>query len=278
MAFRGNLLPRSLIDLLPFAFLITIIPITYWFEIWVALPGLYSFQTDTSTYCILFTIGHFLLLNIVGNLLGVVMTDTSIRGRTMPSVGSPSAEGYCQSCATATPPRSYHCPTCNICILRRDHHCLFTACCIGHYNYRYFLMFLFHMFFATAFCLPYNVMFLWEFCTWANSIAVAKVLFPFLMFLYGPNFSGEQGYLLVCAVSFGGMLFIGLWFYFHLRLAMSGRLVHELRYNISLYDRGLTENMKEVLGERWYLVWISPFIKSPPTSDGIHFKAKHHAS
>lgn len=278
MPVRKNWLPKSILDLLPFCFLIVIVPVTYWFEIWVVLPGLFPLATYPIKYCSLFAFGHFLLINVLGNLLGVVITDTSIRGRMMPSITSPEATGFCDICKTVVPPRSYHCPSCRICILRRDHHCMFTACCIGNFNYRYFLMFLLHLFVSTAFCLPFNIAFLWDYVTFGNSFAIIKVLFPMVMLFWGMGFNQEQGYLLICVVSLAGMFFVGLWFYFHLRLALRGRLVHEIRKNISIYDKGMKANLRDILGEKWFLVWLSPFIRSPPLSDGVHFETKLHAT
>jgi len=276
MKIRKRFLPNSLMDILPFVFLLCIIPLTYWFEIFVTLPGLFPTDTHPKTHYLLFVFGHFLLFNIVGNLLGVILVDSSIGDRKMPTLESEFAAGYCDICESVVPPRSYHCGACKICILRRDHHCLFTGCCIGLFNYRYFITFLFYMFLGTVFCLPFNVIFLWSSLTLENLIAVTRVILPVLMIFYGLTFNEQQGYLVICAVSIAGMLIIGLWFYFHLRLVLRGKLVHELRKNINLYDQGTKENLKQVLGEKWYLVWLSPFLKSEIKCDGINFKKKDH--
>jgi len=48
------------------------------------------------------------------------------------------------SAATAPykPPRSHHCRVCGVCRLRMDHHCHFAAACVGHRNYRAYLLLL----------------------------------------------------------------------------------------------------------------------------------------
>lgn len=38
------------------------------------------------------------------------------------------------------------------------------------------------------------------------------------------------------------------------------------------YDHGWKKNIKNFLGERWHLVWLSPWIQSRLPGDGINFK------
>jgi len=88
-----------------------------------------------------------------------------------PSSHAPSQDGmqrFCQKCQAFKPPRSHHCRVCQRCVLRMvslstlvtlgtldtldslgrcvlrmDHHCPYTNNCVGHNNYRTFLVFLF---------------------------------------------------------------------------------------------------------------------------------------
>lgn len=52
------------------------------------------------------------------------------------------AQRFCQKCQNYKPPRSHHCRVCQRCVLRMDHHCPWTNNCVGHRNYRTFLVFL----------------------------------------------------------------------------------------------------------------------------------------
>ncbi|KAG7452276.1 zf-DHHC-domain-containing protein [Guyanagaster necrorhizus] len=52
---------------------------------------------------------------------------------------------YCRMCEKYKPPRTHHCRQCNRCILRMDHHCPWVNNCVGHFNYGYFIRFLFYV-------------------------------------------------------------------------------------------------------------------------------------
>lgn len=93
------------------------------------------------------------------------------------------------------------------------------------------------------------------------------------IFVFGFDASIEQFYLMMYVVIVVGMLFTGALGMYHFNLICNGTTAAEREKNIRVYDLGWKENLREVFGERWYLVWIFPYVKSPLPSDGVSWIA-----
>lgn len=52
----------------------------------------------------------------------------------------------CSKCLILKPNRCHHCSNCGQCILKFDHHCPWVNNCVGFYNYKFFLLFIFYGF------------------------------------------------------------------------------------------------------------------------------------
>jgi palmitoyltransferase ZDHHC2/15/20 len=65
------------------------------------------------------------------------------------TVSSSGDARYCKKCHCAKPDRTHHCSTCKRCVLKMDHHCPWLATCLGHRNYKAFVLFLVY---TTLFC------------------------------------------------------------------------------------------------------------------------------
>lgn len=153
---KNGLFPKQLSDVGAFTFVVCMIPTTYIYEVHVVLPALYN--TSPISYIIHMVIGAFLLLNLVGNFLGLWLTDTStryvvlpssihvskkyclvrlLRVRFLPFLFQNNKWKLCAACEAVTPPRAWHCTVCNVCVLKREHHCMFVGYCVGHKNHRF---------------------------------------------------------------------------------------------------------------------------------------------
>ncbi|GJJ72342.1 hypothetical protein EMPS_04699 [Entomortierella parvispora] len=59
----------------------------------------------------------------------------------------------CRQCHLPKPERTHHCSICKKCILKYDHHCPWINNCVGHFNHRYFVMFLTYLTMACVYFL-----------------------------------------------------------------------------------------------------------------------------
>ena len=64
----------------------TVKTVVYSFQVTVVVPSIFSSDSDWASYAFHMCVGAFFLLNLVGNYLGLWLTDTSTRFIVLPSV------------------------------------------------------------------------------------------------------------------------------------------------------------------------------------------------
>ncbi|KAK0089536.1 hypothetical protein PV325_006869 [Microctonus aethiopoides] len=269
MIVRKRIWPKTISDGLSMGFILIIVPLIYWFELWVVLPELY--EVDSLWYFIHFIFGNFLMINIVGNFTYTILSDTSIRHLILSIKNAKIKNGwrFCSSCEAVAPPRSWHCQICNTCILKRDHHCIFTGCCIGHNNHRYFLMFILYLFIATTYSFFYNNYYIWNKINFEFPLSIVKIIFPLAIFVFGFDDSWEQFYLMLYIVSVVGMCFTGALCIYHFHLMITGSVAYERNHGNHKYNLGWRHNIEDALGKRWFITWLFPYINSQLVNDGL---------
>lgn len=81
LPFRDRVLPKILSELVALGFVFFIIPAIYIFELAVVLPAVYDGKKEFDKFWFYFhsTCGTYVMFNVVGNLIGVILVDTSAK-------------------------------------------------------------------------------------------------------------------------------------------------------------------------------------------------------
>ncbi|ORZ16093.1 DHHC palmitoyltransferase-domain-containing protein [Lobosporangium transversale] len=183
----------------------------------------------------------------------------------------------CKRCLLPKPERTHHCSVCKRCVLKYDHHCPWIHNCVGHFNHRFFLMFLTYLSIA---CIYYVIMGAGPFMlaadmdsnnTWPYWLDRSIVAF---------------GEVLAVAIGFavGGM---ACW---HWYLALTAQTTLE-QYNNSymkkickkrgesfsnMYDFGIVGNFQDLfnIGPRGHYPWYTALLPLPipPIGNGKRFE------
>lgn len=290
-------------------FLLAIIPVLYCVDVFHILPHFH--QPHSLLYCVHVIPLTFVAFNLLANFVAVVLIDSSVVGRLLvlpehaskgiyttnrsgnsrqirfsERAGRPcivqtrndrfvvvffvdDGTVYCNVCQCAAPPRSWHCDVCDVCILTRDHHCVFSTTCVGHYNRRYFLWFLLYQSVAGF----YEIALVGFYVRGNIPIRFSDltVLVPIYNIVSGVRLTVGQIVIVLLAFSLVAVTMSMLLFIYHFDKVRKGLLCHEKH---DKYNFGFNQNLKTVFGEKWYITWISPFVKSELPRNGLDWQ-KH---
>ncbi|CAK0838910.1 unnamed protein product [Prorocentrum cordatum] len=169
---------------------------------------------------------------------------------------------HCKWCGKYKPDRCHHCRVCKTCILKMDHHCPWIYNCVGMKNYKHFFLLLLYTVLDTQ-------LILW---TMAESVkrCIDEPSTPFVT-MFTTFFGWTLNlFLTVLLTAFFG---------FHIWLMLkamttiefcekSGAKDSNRRYASSVYDLGLSGNVRAVLGDN-VLLWLLPC--GGKQGDGLHF-------
>jgi len=264
---KKKLLPGQLSDVGAFLFVCFMIPFTFLWEIFYVTPDLY--KDEEESWWIHVFIGTFMFVNITGNFLGLWLVDTSTRHIMVPSKKVGENWHFCATCEAVSPPRSWHCNICNTCILKREHHCMFAGYCVGHFNHRFFLLFLGWLWLGVLYCIFFNTMYLLRLDGVFNLYALLKFIFPLIMIMTGVDMSMAQVAIFFWSVHVAAFLLVSVLLVYHLHLIYNGCTTFESNRRIKAYNLGWQQNFIEVLGKRWVLALVWPFGKSKLPHNGV---------
>ncbi|KAI6243826.1 Palmitoyltransferase [Aphelenchoides fujianensis] len=231
-------------DIISITCISVLLPLGYLIQVFYVLSFFWETFSDS---------WYLRALNVYLNIFMLIRVGANGRSAPLPTVMKAGFR-YCHSCHLNAPPRAYHCPVCDKCIFRRDHHCSFAATCVGHFNQRVAAIVNLWLVLAIAVC--------WNWSFVALSLPRFQGLQLWQMFM--PHVALLAGFLTLGQ-------FLSVLFFMSSFFRPPTRM--EYLMDIFAYNNGLWENVRQALGTRWPLVFVSPFIPSPLPSDGISFKA-----
>jgi len=188
---------------------------------------------------------------------------------------------WCGICSVWKAPRAHHCSECDKCVLRMDHHCVWINNCVGYYNHKHFYLFLVNLLMTSIHHLlsyAYRTYFLFselrkkkiDNSELAERSALAvQILVMALMFI----------------ITIPTLLGVGALFSYQTGLIASNMTcIEDLqteserrrlgRAYRNVYDRGLIQNFRDILGSRMFC-WYFP---TRMEGDGLHFKTIKNAA
>lgn len=277
-SFSENLrkrLPKTPTDWFSFCFLLSGTHGVLLFELFVVLPFLYQDVVGfSSMYYFHIMMAVFIYINTIGNIVMVMTTETGTRGLILPVVLKPDWR-FCSVCECNAPPRSYHCHTCRVCVLRRDHHCVFTGCCIGHKNQRYFVTMVFYFWMAALYATVMNVDLIYHLFGEISLKVVFVMFLPILAWLFQVVEAVTMTMAFMISLCLIVCLLTTALLGYHLLNIANGQTVFEKSHKIKDYDLGLVNNLMVVFGKNWTYCWLFPWIPSPLMGNGLEFSKKN---
>lgn len=180
----------------------------------------------------------------------------------------------CKHCNLPKPERTHHCSVCKRCVLKYDHHCPWIHNCVGHFNHRYFVLFMTYLFIA---CLYYVSMGVGPFLLLADEEA------PWPYWLDKSLVAFSMVVATVIGIAVGGM---AGWHWYLTATAQTTLEQYNNNYMKSvcdskgdtfhnMYDFGAARNLQDFfnIGPRGRYPWFTALLplRIPPVGTGKKF-------
>ena len=223
-------------------------------------------------------IAVYMCICIIANYVLTIMCNSYYVPNKMQNAGLVDSNWrYCLDCKHLIPPKAHHCSLCRGCILKRDHHCFFTGCCIGFYNQRFFIGFLFHVMLGCTYGLYLTVMYIrTEYSTMYDGMAWYGYMYHFFLpitigeWICGYISNYETYFILLGYLTFASGFGAAIAFHIEMYLICRGMTAYEMSSGtLSKGKIKISENLKGVFGNYWILNFLLPLPWIKPKGNGI---------
>jgi len=157
---------------------------------------------------------------------------------------------YCTRCKSFKPPRSHHCKDCERCTLRLDHHCPWVGSCIGYYNHKCFVLFLFYAEIALVVSAGLHIVTIFQTLTSDTKDTSVTIVFQIIF----------SSIIAPFAIALLPLLFSQLSTVFTnettLESSVNYRMSHRDKHFVNPYNIGRIENIRQFMGDsvwEWFI-------------------------
>ena len=248
-------------------------------EIYIVAPAVFQ---DSKTYYTNVVLMVYLVISIIGNYYYLVVTDVSCKMLVFPG-DQRNGFYYCHSCDQNSPPRAHHCGFCKTCVARHDHHCFFIANCVGLANVRFFIVFCFFVTAGSFYSTILNMIYLHKHMGPLIPLSVEGILKLVVPVTFYKWWVGSISLMNLIIVTMNWFCFLqvlitsgfGL---FEMMLILSGQTMYEWRHQITHYDLGLRQNLRDMCGKLWFLWWLFPvYHRQPLALKGDEYASRNYS-
>eukprot|EP00037_Helgoeca_nana_P013857 m.127952 g.127952 ORF g.127952 m.127952 type:complete len:325 (-) comp22267_c1_seq1:16-990(-) len=267
---------------------------------WYAILRPYLFTQGGLMYTLAHAaVAHWLLVNIVFHYYKGTTTHPGEPPKVSDATYERGVESnfkHCTRCRNLKPERAHHCIICGTCVLKMDHHCPWFNSCVGHFNHRFFYLFMLYIWLGCIYVCgvaysPFNAR-----KTLRKELRLEHRLGDYHQELVLRGLPEQSSQLAMCFVLTGAVVFaLGILIAWHTYLISSAETTIEFYSNAvkrknawqagmawsNAYFLGVQQNWRVFLGlnNRWS-GWRRVLLPSPhlPAGDGLHWTELKNSS
>ncbi|KAK3578256.1 hypothetical protein CHS0354_011579 [Potamilus streckersoni] len=278
----------SLMHLVGVVYILVFCSAVFLMEICLTLPYMKQYYHNTSSFKTF--LSYYIYISIITNYLLILthqkkshfssdhLTELPFRAGNdfQKQHDVPLDWTKCKHCNIHVPLRTRHCSVCRVCTLKKDHHCYFTACCVGFYNQKYFIIFSFYGIVGGTFALYHLIFFLNSSYAPFLSVQIYKYFLPyaFMSVLFGYTSFFELLLVMFLFLHVSSTAASTYYFLWQMFLIFRNQTSYEFLKRTRTVDMTVSEHLQSVFGPYWLISFLVPVPFLLNKGDGMHWPCK----